>query len=341
MVRAAILGLGWWGGTLVDAVKGSPHITFTGAFTRSGSQSNRDFCASHGLKLYPSLDELLADPQIDAVVLATPPTAHAIQIAKAAAARKHVFCEKPLVMTKSEADAAVAAVTSAGVSLGLGFNRRFHPSWRDLKARIARGDLGVILHAECTMSGPNGLSMSTEAWRANRTDAPLGGLMPMGIHAVDGFIDLFGEIDSVFCQSFRRVVPNDNDDTTNVLLRMRAGMSAYLGTMMATAGTFRFQVYGSQATALLSGTVHIAGQSSHQRRAGLFGTYLLQPVKGDAEELAVDVFDVNRAELEAFAIAASGGAPYPISLHEMVHGVAATEAIIRSAGSGQVEFVER
>jgi predicted dehydrogenase len=109
--------------------------------------------------------------------------------------------------------------------------------------------------------------------------------------------------------------------------------------MMATVPSFRFQVYGSKASATLGGAVHVVGQSSHQRRSGLFGSYLLQPIKGDAAALEVPEFDVNRAELEAFAAAAAGAQPYPISHEQMVHGVAATEAIVRSARSGRQEIV--
>ena len=181
--------------------------------------------------------------------------------------------------------------------------------------------------------------MAKEAWRASSSEAPCGGLFPMGVHAVDGFIDLFGAIDSVFCQSFRRAVPNENDDTTSILFRMKAGMSGYLGTMMATAGTFRFQVYGSKAMALLGGTVHVAGQSSQHRRAGLFGSYAIQPIKGDAIALEVPMFDLNRAELEAFVTAAKGGAPYPVTYAEMINGVSATDAIIRSSKSSKLEQV--
>ena len=91
--------------------------------------------------------------------------------------------------------------------------------------------------------------------------------------------------------------------------------------------------------ALLGGAVHVAGQSSQQRRSGLFGSYMIQPVKGDAQSIDVPAFDVNRAELEAFATAAAGGAPFPISHQQMIHGVAVTEAILTSARSSQVETV--
>jgi predicted dehydrogenase len=177
--------------------------------------------------------------------------------------------------------------------------------------------------------------MAQEAWRAQADQAPLGGLFPMGVHAIDGFIDLFGDIDHVFCQSMHRASVVANDDTTSILFRMKSGPSAYLAVMMATVGSFRFQVYGSKASAILGGAVHVAGQSSHQRRAGLFGSYVIQPVKGDAESIDVPEFDVNRAELEAFARAAKGGPPYPISHTQMINAVAATDAIIASARSGQ------
>jgi predicted dehydrogenase len=258
-MRLGIAGLGWWGGTLVDSLEGCSDVRFVAAFTRSRSQQDQDIATRHGLRLTNSFAEMLADPEVDGVVLATPPTAHCEQIVAAATAGKHVFCEKPFVMSKAEAERAIAAVEAAGVTLGLGYNRRFHPSWIDLRQRIASGELGTILHAECTMSGPNGLTLGADAWRSSNAQAPCGGLFPMGVHAVDGLIDLFGDVDNVFCHSFRRAVPGDNDDTTAVLFRMKQGMSAYLGTMMATAGTFRFQVYGSKAMALLGGSVHVAG----------------------------------------------------------------------------------
>jgi predicted dehydrogenase len=338
-MKLGIVGLGWWGGTLLDAVAHSEGLRFVAACTRSRSRHDQELAASHQLRLVESYTALLADPAIDGVVLATPPAAHCAQIEAAANAGKHVFCEKPFVMSKAEAGRAIAAVRAAGVTLALGYNRRFHPCWQDLKQRIAAGELGVILHLECTMSGPNGLTLGPGAWRAQPGQAPCGGLFPMGVHAVDGMIDLVGEVDHVYCQSIRRAVPHDADDTTSILLRMTGGMTAYLGTMMATVGSFRFQVYGSRAMALLGGSVHVAGQSSQHRRSGLFGSYVIQPVNGDPVAFEVPPFDVNHAELEAFASAAAGGAPYPITEAQMIHVVAVTDAIIASSRSGAVARV--
>jgi predicted dehydrogenase len=159
------------------------------------------------------------------------------------------------------------------------------------------------------------------------------------VHAIDGMIDFCGKIDHLYCQSFRRAVELDMDDTTSVLFRMASGASAYLGTMMATAPAFSFQVFGSKGWVRLEGMTHVAGASSEERRTRLFGTCKFQPVKGEAEVWEADKLDISRACLEAFARAAAGGPAFPITPEDMIHGAAVTEAIVRSASSGKVEKV--
>jgi hypothetical protein len=84
---------------------------------------------------------------------------------------------------------------------------------------------------------------------------------------------------------------------------------------------------------------HVAGASSEERRTTLFGRCKFQPAKGPAETWEAAKLDVTRASLEAFADAAQGGPAYPIPLSEMVHGVAVTEAVVRSAESGKIERI--
>jgi predicted dehydrogenase len=339
MIKAAVVGLGWWGKTLVESGEHSDVIRFVAGATRTVSPETETFAKEKELQLATSYEALLADPAIDAVVLATPHSMHADQVVAAAAAGKHVFCEKPFTLTKREAEAAVAAVQKAGVTLGLGYNRRFHPEMAKLRERIRSGELGTILHVEATMTFPNALFLKPTHWRAQRDETPCGGLTPMGVHAVDGMIDLCGEIDRVYCQSFRRVVEIDSDDTTSMLFRMKAGMSGYLGTMTATGPGFSFQVFGSNGWVRLEGVTHVAGASSEERRTRLFGTCRFQPVKGQAQEWQAARLDVSRVALEAFAKAAAGGAPYPIPIEQMIHGASVTEAIIRSDTSHEVERV--
>jgi predicted dehydrogenase len=340
MIRAAIVGLGWWGKTIVESVQDTnSDIRFVAGATRTVTPELNAFAESQKLKLVENFEALLSDSTIDAVVLATPHSQHGPQVVAAAGAGKHVFCEKPFALTKRDAEAAVEATRRAGVTLGLGYNRRFHPEMTKLRERIRSGDLGTILHVEATMTFPNALLLKPTQWRAHKDETPCGGLTPMGVHAVDGMIDLCGTVDHVFCQSFRRVVEIDADDTTSMLFRMKDGMSGYLGTMTATGPGFSFQVFGSKGWVRLEGMTHVAGASSEERRTRLFGTCKFQPAKGEAQVWQAATLDVGRAALEAFAKAASGGPPFPIAVEQMIHGVAVTEAIVRSAQSGKVEQI--
>ena len=340
MLNAAIVGLGWWGRTIVESVQAdSDQIRFVAGATRTGSPEVQAFAATQQLTLAPSFEALLADPAVEAVVLATPHSLHSAQVIAAAQAGKHVFCEKPFALTRADAQAAVDATTRAGVTLGLGYNRRFHPEMVSLRDRIRSGDLGTVLHIEATMTFPNALALKADAWRASREETPCGGLTPMGVHAIDGMIDLSGEIDHVYSQSFRRVVQVDSDDTTSMLFRMKDGSSGYLGTMTATGPGFSFQVFGSKGWVRLEGMTHVAGASSEERRTRLFGQCRFQPAKGESQVWQAASHDVTRASLDAFATAVAGGDPYPIPLDQMIHGAAVTEAVVRSAKSGRSENV--
>lgn len=336
MIRAAIVGLGWWGKTQVEAVVDSDKIKFVAATTRSLSDEAKEFCAEYDMELKESYEAILADPNIDAVVLVTPNSQHVGQTLAAVEAGKHVFCEKPFALSGEEAEKAIAAAKAAGLTVGVGYSRRFHPEMTALREKVKNGDLGTILHIEATMTFPNALYLKPGAWRADTSETPCGGLTPMGVHAIDGMIDLVGEIDEVYCQSFRRAIEVEADDTTSILFRMKDGCSGYLGTMTATGGGFNFQVYGSKGFIKLEGMTHIAGAPSEERRMQLFGNCTFKPVKGPAEVWEAAKFDVVKAALEAFADDAEGGDSYLVTPDEIVHGSAVTEAIVKSATAHQV-----
>jgi predicted dehydrogenase len=101
MINAAIIGLGWWGQTLVESVSGvSDDIRFVAGTTRSLSDDAKAFAKEHNMELRASFDEIIADPSIDAVVLVTPNSIHSSQTIAAAEHGKHVFCEKPFAPTR-------------------------------------------------------------------------------------------------------------------------------------------------------------------------------------------------------------------------------------------------
>lgn len=333
MLNAAIVGMGWWGRTLVDSVQGkSADMRFTAGATRTREKA-ADYAEKAGLALLDSYEAVLADPSVEAVVLATPHLDHAGQIEQAARAGKHVFVEKPFTMTRASAEAAVRAVEAAGVTLGLGHNRRFHPNMARLRDMVRSGEMGTVLHVETVMTGPSGLFLPKGIWRTDPEQSPAGGMTGMGIHLVDGMIDLFGEIEAAACQSVNRAAPSGLHDTTSVLLRFRSGATGSLLTMNATAQSYRFAVYGSKGIAEISKP----SLSSFLFQPAPDGPVSASPKPQPPVSHEVAGADTVRAELEAFARAAGGGAPFPITHGEMVHGVAVFEAIV--AAVGQDRFI--
>lgn len=314
MLKAAIVGLGRWGQRLVDSVADSERIRFVCAVARTPARVE-EFAARHGLSLGSDYEAALADPAIEAVVLATPHSQHADQIAAAAAAGKHVFVEKPVTLTRASAEGAVAACRKAGVVLAAGHNRRFLPSLRRLHELVRDGALGQILHAEGNFSGPSALSYTPEMWRADPNESPAGGLAAMGIHTIDTYVWLLGPIAEARCLSFRQAVTVPIDDTTAILFRFRNGMSAYLGTLTATPRAWRLSVHGTK------GWAHLPDQD----------TMMLCAADGTVETQHFPSVDIEREELEAFAAAVTGEAPYPVPLDEVVNGIAAFEAVSASA----------
>ena len=105
MIRAAIAGLGRWGRNLVEAAADHPRLKIVRAVEPDVTAA-KEFCARHDLDLTADLDAVLADDTIGAVLLATPHSLHPAQVIACAAARKQIFCEKPLALTKEGAEKA-------------------------------------------------------------------------------------------------------------------------------------------------------------------------------------------------------------------------------------------
>ena len=326
MIDAAIVGLGRWGQTLVDSLgEGSESIRFTRAVTRTPANAE-DYARSKGLALGADYDAVLADPAVDAVVLATPHSLHCSQIIAAAAAGKHVFCEKPLTLNAATAAAAIQVVDEVGVTLAIGHNRRFAPNFRALRSLIDEGRLGRILHLEGNFSAD--LTGAAETWRADAAESPAGGMTSLGIHVVDAFIGLAGPLTSVWTNSKRIALPFGVDDATSVLIDFEDGCTGYLGTVAATAHLYQLRVIGTGGWA----QIHALDRLEADFR------------DGSRDERRWDGYDYPgyrtvRECLEAFATAAAGGPPFPIPPGEIGHAVGVLEAVIRSAETGEAQPV--
>ena len=319
MLNVAIVGLGGWGQRLVDSVRapGSTKLRFTHAVTRT-PEKVRAYCSERDILLTDDFARVLNDPRVGAVALATPHSQHADQVIAAAKAGKHVFVEKPFTLDEASARAAARACREAGRVLALGHNRRFLPATAEMKKIIASGDLGTILHLEGNFSGNSGLRYRPGVWRASHAESPAGGMTGMGIHIIDAFLNLAGPVAAVRCESHRRVLEVDMDDTTSVFLRFADGATGYISTLAATGRMVRVQVFGTR------GWLH------------LLDHHILEicDLDGRVRRVEYPIVDIERAELEALADAVAGTAVYPVPVEEAIHGIAVMEAAIRSARSG-------
>src|ERR1041385_3635237 len=334
MLRAAIVGIGNWGQNLVRSVEGSDTIRFVAGATRTPARAE-EFCKRHGIALSGSYEELL-DSDVDAVVLITPHSQHCAQIVAAAKARKHVFVEKPLGLSFEEAARAVAACAQSKVTLAVGYNWRFQPALCEIKAMLDDGRLGRLLHLEGNFCGPSVYRFSREHWRHDREEAPAGGMTGRGVHVVDAMLYLAGPIGSVAAQSLRLARDFGMDDTTSMLFRFRSGASGYLGTVVATAETWRLQVFGSKGWAEVGDVEHL---TPWQMKASFVdGKDVTKKEK--PQTLAFPAVSTERAELERFAERALARRPIAVPGGDEVHNVAVLEAIVKSAKEGSWAKIE-
>ena len=329
MIRAAIVGLGRWGQNLVECTQGkSDKIRFTAGVARTPDKA-RAFANQHGFPLVDDYRAALADPNVDAVVLATPHTQHAAQVIASARAGKHVFTEKPFALTRASAEAAVNACADAGRVLAVGFNWRYQPALQEIKRMVQDGRLGRLLHIEGNFNGPSVYRFSREHWRQQREEGPAGGMTGRGVHVVDAMLHLAGRIESVFAQSSRLTLDYGLDDTTSMLFKFESGATGYLGTVIATAECWRVQVFGSKGWAKVGSIPHLH-------------TWSLTTCMVNAPPVVIDYpqGSTERAELEGFADAIERGQPYACPPADAIHGVVVLEAIERSAASGARESIE-
>ena len=336
MLRVGIVGMGSWGQALVESVQGkSELLRFTTGYTRTAAKAAA-FCSKNNLRQVASYEAMLADPDIDAVLLATPNSLHSQQVVQAAAAGKHVFCEKPFTLNAAAARAAIDAARRAGIVLGVGFNRRFHPSIVELRNRVRAGRFGVIGSIVAELTATTGFYRAADSWRWTADEEPAGAMAGIGVHLVDAMIDLVGPVKSVMCTAAQRAVER-GEDTTSLLLTFESGVSGLAFGSIAATRNFRLAVYGSQAFAeVLTPTMDsfrflpaVQGKASHLAEVP-------QP-----ESLEFRGANTARLELEQFARSIAAGAAFPIPLEEVYHGVCVFEAAVKSAASGLPVPVEK
>jgi predicted dehydrogenase len=316
MIRAAIAGLGRWGRNLVEASRGHDRLKIARA-VETDLESARSYCAAHRLDLTADLGAVLADDAIDAVLLATPHSLHPAQVIACAAAKKQMFCEKPLALNVADAARMFAACRDAGVVLAVGHNRRFWPSMRALRDIVASGELGTLLHIEGHNSNENSQAI-TGGWRLSPEESPGGGLTGAGLHVLDAFVSMLGPVRRVYAQLHQREPGPPPLDTAVMMLDFVNGVTGTLSTVRATPLYFRVHVFGTNGSAEVLDEV----------------TMILRKRGAAPRRITLPAVDVLRAEIDAFADAIEKRTPFPAPEAEVLATLSAFEAALQSMTSG-------
>jgi len=321
-IQAGIVGMGRWGQVLVNAVHAKTDVIDVVAACTGRRANAERYCNGKGIELHDDLDDLLHDTSLDAIILATPHGQHADQIVACAEAGKHVFVEKPFTMDKASAERAAAACAKAGVVCALGHNRRFLPAMARLREIVANREIGDALHVEANISTP-GNRHAADHWRSDPAQCPAGSMTGLGVHMTDALISVLGPITQVTATSEIRTHGDISSPVTFMTLRFQSGATGTFSTLFQTASVWFMRVSGNQGWATVRGYHRVATRLN----------------RADEVLQNFDKTDIERAELEAFAAAVSGGAPYPIPPDQAVHGTAVFEAIIASVNSGKPVYL--
>ena len=220
-------------------------------------------------KAYTREEDILNDPEVQAVYIASPASLHHDQIVAAAAHKKHVLCEKPLTITAKEAKSAAAACRKHRVYLQEGYMMKFHGAHTTIRDLVSQGKLGKIVYMRAQLSC--WYPPIPGAWRQDPALGGGGSLIDMATHLYDLLEFFAGPIRRVTAMTGNLVQGYKSEDAATTLLEFAAGAHATVDTFFCVpdeSSRTRLEIYGSKGSIFTEGTI---GQSQGGKMEGIFG----------------------------------------------------------------------
>ncbi|WP_409342372.1 Gfo/Idh/MocA family protein [Paenibacillus sp. MBLB4367] len=237
-MKVAVAGCGTMGRKFARVISEMQHVELTGIYNQS-PHSAKGFAESLGTKWFSSYDELLADKELELVVIALPTFLHKAYTIRAAAYGKHVICEKPIALDREEAGEMMRACDLAGVRLFVGHVLRFFPEYRHMRKQATEGAVGKIgvVHAKRASLHP-----PADSWFADSGKSG-GVIFDLMIHELDYMCWLLGEVSSVFAESKRTA----GFDYATATLRFESGAIANIEAIWGHPASFHanLEIFGS------------------------------------------------------------------------------------------------
>ena len=333
--RAVVIGYGFSGKSFHSyLISITPGLTLHGVASRDAATRER-IVREHGCRAYASFEQVLADPEVDLVVLATPNSTHAEMAIRALRAGKHVVTDKVMCLTLDECDRMIAAAREAGRLLSVFQNRRWDGDYLTLRQLIAYGALGDVRWIEMAWQGFG-------AWGGWRGEAAMGGgkLYDLGAHLIDQICLLYPQaITSVYCRMHHDLAVTDTESQAMVVIGFDGGQTAVCDTSsLAAISKPRFHVFGTGGTFLKYGV----DPQEAQMIAGHIDDAVEDPQTygrlhdGKTERVVPTLPGRWRTYYENIADVLTHGAAPLVQLPEVRRAIAVLDAAFHSARSGAV-----
>jgi len=306
-----------------------------GQYTSIAAIASRNFAKAHeaaatlGIPTaYGSYEELLADPNIDAVYNPLPNHLHVPWTIKAAEADKHVLCEKPISLTVAEAETLLAVRASTGVKIGEAFMVRLHPQWIRLRQLLDEGRIGELRAVAGFFSYFN----INPANIRNQVDSGGGALMDIGCYLVQASRYAFADEPTRVVASIDRDPAMHTDRLTSAILEFPGGQSIFTCSTQLVPYQ-RIQFLGSKGRIELE----IPVNSPTDRPTRLFVDSGADLFGGGITIETFPPCDQYTLQGDAFSKAILDDAEVPVSLEDAIRNMAVIEAIFRSGATAQWE----
>lgn len=329
-VKVGIVGLGRWAKVLTRAAQKSSKLEIVAGYSRS-VEKRAAFEQEFGVKAAESLEALLADPEIQGVILTVPNEQHLPVAETVAQAGKHVYTEKPIANTLESGLAIQNLIDQYGVEIMVGHSARLLKGARMIKEYIDRGELGKVAFIEANFSNERALELTPDTWRWYRAKAPGGPLSQLAIHQFDTVHFIGGEIAEVHSIASKlSPVGAEVDDQSMTLLRFADGKLAYIGSCWTSPGIFSLRVFGQK------GLMHYELDFStwdNPDKLHETSTLYIQRGKdgyGKRQELTMPQANMFQDELEMFADMCASGKPVELSAESGNVALAVVYAALRS-----------
>ena len=226
MIRTAIVGLGKMGISHLAILRAHPDLDVVAGCDASGYLT--DILSKYsGLRCHGDLDRMLAEEQLDALVVATPSKLHVGMVEKALARGLHVFCEKPFVLDPADGERLVALAAEKRRVTQVGYHYRFVGAFREAARLVGAGAIGTVHHVRAEAYGPVVLRAKGSTWRSAKAEGG-GALYDYACHAVDLVHFIHGVPDAVEGVVRHGVFSQDVDDEIYCTLRYAGGASGQL-----------------------------------------------------------------------------------------------------------------